>query len=156
MEVGVTLTWLNGWAEGVGEGIASSKRTLLPTGERRGGRECGDCHPRPLGTRKKVTVFFFFLGFGYHWLGGQWRNRTKMKQKILHPALLRGKEWCSHHLLKSRIQRLRVARLRDAACPGASRAWQGRRRYPRCGRCEGCCCGRAGVEVEAAGGRPRR
>ncbi len=57
-----------------------------------------------------------------------WRNRTKRKQKILHPALLRGKEWCSHHLLKSRIQRLRVARLRDAACPGASRAWQGRRR----------------------------
>ncbi len=99
---------------------------------------------------------FFFLGFGYHCLGGQWRNRTKMKQKILHPALLRGKEWCSHHLLKSRIQRLLVARLRDAACLGASRAWQGRRRYPRCGRCEGCCCGRAGVEVEAAGGRPRR
>ncbi len=59
--------------------------------------------------------------------GGQWRNRTKRKQKILHPALLQGKEWCGHHLLKSRIQRLRVARLRDAACPGASRAWQGQR-----------------------------
>ncbi len=60
--------------------------------------------------------------------GGQWRNRTKRKQKILHLALLRGKEWCGHYLLKSRIQRLRVARLRDATCPGASRAWQGRRR----------------------------
>lgn len=24
---------------------------------------------------------------------GQWRNRTKQKLKILHPALLRGKEW---------------------------------------------------------------
>ncbi len=43
-------------------------------------------------------------------------NRTKRKQKILHPALPRGKEWCGHHLLKSRIQRLRVARLRNAAC----------------------------------------
>ncbi len=29
------------------------------------------------------------------------------------------------HLLKSRIQGPRVARLRDATCPGASRAWQG-------------------------------
>ncbi len=27
---------------------------------------------------------------------------------------------------------------------------------PRYGRCEGCCCGRAGAEVEAARGRPRR
>ncbi len=27
---------------------------------------------------------------------------------------------------------------------------------PRYGRCEGCCCGRVGAEVEAAGGRPRR
>ncbi len=85
------------------------------------------CHPRPLGTRRKRKLLFYW-SFGYHWPGGQWRNRTKRKQKILHPALLRGKEWCSHHLLKSRIQRLRVARLRDAACPGASRAWQGRRR----------------------------
>ncbi len=55
-------------------------------------------------------------------------EQNKRKQKIIHPALLRGKEWCGHHLLKSRIQRLRVARLRDAACPGISQAWQGRRR----------------------------
>ncbi len=27
---------------------------------------------------------------------------------------------------------------------------------PCCGHCEGCCCGRAGAEVEAAGGRLRR
>ncbi len=77
------------------------------------------CHPRHLGTRRERKLLFF-LGFGYLWLGSQWRNRTKRKQKILHPALLRAKEWCGHHLLKSRIQELRVARLRDAACPGAS------------------------------------
>ncbi len=50
-------------------------------------------------------------------------NGAKWPQMLLTP-----KEWCGHHLLKRRIQRLRVARLRDAACPGASRAWQGRRR----------------------------
>ncbi len=108
----------------------SSDRTLLPTGEERGGRECGD--------KVSYTAILALLGPGgkgncsfIEVLGttdpGQWRNRTKRKQKILHPALLRGKEWCGHHLLKSRIQRLRVDRLRDAACPGASRAWQGRR-----------------------------
>ncbi len=52
---GATLTWLHGWAGGAGEGIASSDRTLLPTGERRGGRRCRDCVPcttvlAPLGT----------------------------------------------------------------------------------------------------------
>ncbi len=96
---------------------------------KRGGRECGD--------EVSYTAILALLGPGgkgncsfIEVLGttDPGRNRTKRKQKILHPALLRGKEWCSHHLLKSRIQRLRVARLRDAACPGASRAWQGRRR----------------------------
>ncbi len=98
---GATLTWLHGWAGGTGEGIASSDRTLLLLCGGRRGWECGD--------------------------GGQWRNRTKRKQKLLHPALLQEKEWCGHHLLKIRIQRPRVARLRHAACPSASRAWQGRR-----------------------------
>ncbi len=119
----MTLTWLHSWAGDAGEGVASSDRTLLPT-------------------------------------GGQWRNRTKRKQKILHPALLRGKEWCGHHLLKSRIQRLRVARLRDAACPGASRAWQGRRRAApvSCSQLHAAAVVQAAVvaELEAAGGRPRR
>ncbi len=117
---GATLTWLHGWAGGAGEGIASSDRTLLPTGEERGGWECGD--------------------------GGQWRNRTK----ILHPALLRGKEWCYRHLLKSRIPRLRVARPRDAAYPGTSQAWQGRRRAAplSCGQLHAAAIVKAAVVAE--------
>ncbi len=38
----------------------------------------------------------------------------------------------------------------EAGCAGLLRP------APRCGRSEGCCCGRAGAEVETAGGRPRR
>ncbi len=38
----------------------------------------------------------------------------------------------------------------EAGCAGLLRP------APRCGRSAGCCCGRAGAEVEAAGGRPRR
>ncbi len=61
-------------------------------------------------------------------------------------------------------QRLRVTRLRDAACPGASRAWQGRRRAAplSCGQLHAAAVVKAaaeaelGAEVEAAGGRPRR
>ncbi len=62
-------------------------------------------------------------------------NRTKRKQKILRPALLRGKEWCGNHLLKSKIQEL----LRPA---------------PHCSRCEGCCWRWTGAEVEATRGCP--
>ncbi len=61
------------------------------------------CHPRPLG----------------------YRNKTKREQKTLHPSLLWGKERCGHQLLKSRIQSLRFAHLRGAACPTAFQAWQG-------------------------------
>ncbi len=47
----------------------------------------------------------------------KWRNRNKMKQKILLPALHRGKERrCSRRLLrKSKLQHLRVARVRAAS-----------------------------------------
>ncbi len=54
-------------------------------------------------------------------------EQNKKETKDSPPGPPPGKEWCGHHLLKSRIQRLRVDRLRDAACPGTSRAWQGRR-----------------------------
>ncbi len=48
---------------------------------------------------------------------GSGRNRNKMKQKILLPALHRGKERrCSRRLLrKSKFQHLRVARVRAAS-----------------------------------------
>ncbi len=51
-------------------------------------------------------------------------NRRK-KQRIYHPALLRGKERCSHHLLKSSPNHLRVARPR-ASCSWLCRpSWRG-------------------------------
>ncbi len=107
-------------------------------------RGLAHCHPRPLGTRRKRKLLLW--SFGYHWPGGQWRNRTK----ILHPALLRGKEWCYRHLLKSRIPRLRVARPRDAAYPGTSQAWQGRRRATplSCGQLHAAAIVKAAVVAE--------
>ncbi len=45
------------------------------------------------------------------------RNRNKRKQRIYHSASLRGKDRCSHHLLKSSPNHLRVAR------PRASCSW---------------------------------
>ncbi len=49
----------------------------------------------------------------------------RKKQRIYHPALLRGKERCSHHLLKSCPNHLRVARPR-ASCSWLCRpSWQG-------------------------------
>ncbi len=49
----------------------------------------------------------------------------RKKQRIYHPALLRGKERCSHHLLKSSPNHLRVARPR-ASCSWLWRpSWQG-------------------------------
>ncbi len=64
---GATLTWLHGWAGGAGEGIASSDRTLLPTGEERGGWECGDGVSRTailalLGPGEKGTCSYEVLG----------------------------------------------------------------------------------------------
>ncbi len=64
---GATLTWLHGWAGGAGEGIASSNRTLLPTGEERGGWECGDGVSRTailalLGPGEKGNCSYEVLG----------------------------------------------------------------------------------------------
>ncbi len=151
---GATLTWLHGWAGGrerrhrvLGPDPAAHWRRERGMGMWR--RGLAHCHPRPLGTRRKRKLLLW--SFGY-------------RTKILHPALFRGKEWCYRHLLKSRIQRLRVARPRDGRLPwhftGLAGAEAGcaafLRPAPCCGRCEGCCCGRARAEVEAAGGRLRR
>ncbi len=80
------------------------------------------CCAHPLANRRHRKLLF--QKFGYRWPESQWWNNTNREQKIFHPALHRGKER-THHLLKSEIQSLRFADPRDAACPGASRAWQG-------------------------------
>ncbi len=70
---------------------------------------------------KKETALF--LRFWVPLARGPEAEQNKEETKDYPPGPPPGKEWCSHHLLKSRIQRLRVARLSDAAFPGASWAW---------------------------------
>ncbi len=74
------------------------------------------CRPMDLRTRRKRNLLFLWEG-GYRWHLDQRRNRNKTKQKILLPALHRGKERrCSRRLLrKSKLQHLRVARVRAAS-----------------------------------------
>ncbi len=74
------------------------------------------CRPMDLRTRRKRKLLFLWEG-GYRWPLDQWRNRNKTKQKILLPALHRGKErHCSRRLLrKSKLQHLRVACARAAS-----------------------------------------
>ncbi len=72
------------------------------------------------------------LSFGYRWLLGQRRN----KNKILHPALLRGRERCSHHLPMSSLLPLWVARLRASCTCACRQVWRGpgRAGRPACDR----------------------
>ncbi len=78
---------------------------------------------------------------------------NKRKQKILRPALLRGREWCVHHLPKSKHLHPWVVRLR-AACFDAYRlVWRGPGRAGRlpCGRLHGA----AWLEAAASAARER-
>ncbi len=50
---------------------------------------------------------------------------NKTKQKILHPALLRGKEWRVHHLPKSSSLHLWVACLRASCSFAYCQVWKG-------------------------------
>ncbi len=49
----------------------------------------------------------------------------KKKQRILHPALLRGREWCVHHLPKSQHLHPWVIRLRSACSYACRLVWRG-------------------------------
>ncbi len=159
---GATLTWLHGWAGGAGEGIASSDRTLLPTGEERGGWECGDGVSRTailalLGPGEKGNCSYEVLGTTDPGASGgteqkfstrpssggrsgaiaiSWRAGSRGSGS---PSQGRRLPW--HFTGLAGAEAGRAAFLRPAPC---------------CGHCEGCCCGRAGAEVEAAGGRLRR
>ncbi len=143
----VTLTWFHEWAGGVLLG-----NPLLPTGERRGGKRTRDAQlatllllrPRDWGNRSSIEVLV---------------NKNKTKQKIIHPALLRGREWCGHHLLMSSLLHLWVSHLRASCTCTCCQVWRGLdglgvRPAPR--RClEEGCCGCMGVRA-ATGGRPWR
>ncbi len=63
----------------------------------------------------------------------------KKKQKILRPALLRGREWCVHHLPKSRHLHPWVVRLRAACFDACRLVWRGPGRAGQlpCGRLHG-------------------
>ncbi len=85
---------------------------------------CTVHHSPPLETQR-LRKLLLYWSFGYRWLLGQRRNKNKTKQRILHPALLRGREWCGHHLPTSSSLHLWVARLR-ASCTCACRlVWRG-------------------------------
>ncbi len=136
----MTLTWLHGWAGGAGEGIASSDRTLLPTGEERGGWECGD--------GVSCTAIFALLGPGgkgycsFFEARGPVAEQNKKETKDSPPG--------------GGVVRSSSPEEQNPEAPG--RPSQGRR-LPwrlagaeascatvlrtalRCGRCEGCCCG---------------
>ncbi len=67
-------------------------------------------HNSPPLETQRLRKLFSYWSFGY-----RWRNKNKTKQNILHPALLWGREWHSHHLPMSSLLHLWVTRLR-ASC----------------------------------------
>ncbi len=143
-----TLTWLQGWAGGAGEGIASSDRTLLLIGERRGGRECGDwvsCTAilALLGPGEKGNCSFF--DFGYHWLESQWRNRIKREQKI--PP---GEGVVRSPSPEEQDPETPGRPSQDRRLPGASQVWQGQRRAAplSCGQLHAVAVVKAAAEAE--------
>ncbi len=79
--------------------------------------------PSPLRTRMIETALLLKI-----WVPlavGPAAEQKEREQRIYHPALLRGKERCSHHLLKSSPNHLRVARPR-ASCSWLCRpSWRG-------------------------------
>ncbi len=79
-------------------------------------------------------------------MGTAGQNRNKREQRIYHPALLRGKERCSHHLLKSSSNNIACSRASCLCHPswqGPGRAWD-----PACDWLQGA----AWVEAAAAAG----
>ncbi len=85
---------------------------------------CTVHHSPPLETQR-LRKLLLYWSFGYRWLLGQRRNKNKTKQRILHPALLRGREWCGHHLPTSSSLHLWVARLRASCTCACRRVWRG-------------------------------
>ncbi len=134
---GATLTWLHGWAEGAGEGIASSDRTLLPTGEERGdgnvetGSRALPSSPSWDPEKMETALMKFWVPLA--------RGSSPEEQDPEAPGRpSQGRRLPWHFTGLAGAEAGCAAFLRPAPC---------------CGRCEGCCCGRAWAEVEAAGGR---
>ncbi len=67
------------------------------------------------------------------------RPVAEKETKILRPALLRGREWCVHHLPKSKHLHPWVVRLRAACFDACRLVWRGPGRAGRlpCGRLHG-------------------
>ncbi len=156
----MTLTWLHSWAGDAGEGVASSDRTLLPTGEERGGRECGD--------EVSYAAILALLGPGgkgncsFIEVLGTEQNKKETKDSPPGPPPGEG-------VVRSPSPEEQDPKAPDRPSQGRRLPWRFTglagaeagcagllRPAPRCGRSAGCCCGRAGAEVEAAGGRPGR
>ncbi len=150
---GATLTWLHGWAGGAREGIASSDRTLLPTGEERGdgnvetGSRALPSSPSWDPEKKETALMKFWVQNKNSPPGplpgeGVVLSPSPEEQDPEAPGRpSQGRRLPWHFTGLAGAEAGCAAFLRPAPC---------------CGRCEGCCCGRARAEVEAAGGRLRR
>ncbi len=121
------LTWFHEWAEG-----CSWATTCCLAREEEGSDPV--MHSSQLSPSRDPETEETALkwSFGYRWLLGQWRN----KNKIVHPALLRGRERCSHHLPISSLLPLWVARLRASCTCACRHVWRGpgRAGRPACDR----------------------
>lgn len=97
-------------------GVASPNRDLLAAGEGGVVGENEEAVRRSLSTHKPCNSEEGEIALPMKmWVPLAVRPAAEQNQKILHPALLRGREWRSlRHLLKSSSPHLRVARVRAA------------------------------------------
>ena len=100
------------WGEGTESGETRGWRTLTSHSR----AEETACSAAPTENDPEEEETALLMRFWYHRPAGRRRNRNKIhQQRILHPALLRGKERSRGPLLKSSSSVLRVARLRNAS-----------------------------------------
>ncbi len=118
-------------------------------------RGLAHCHPRPLGTRRKRKLLLW--SFGYR---GPVAEQNKNSPPgpppgegvVLSPSPEEQDPEAPGRPSQGRRLPWHFTGLAGAEAGRAAFLWPA----PCCGHCEGCCCGRAGAEVEAAGGRLRR
>ncbi len=113
------LTRFHKWAGGVLLGnppcLAERRREVIPW--------CTVHHSSSWDPETEETAPL--LKFWVPLAAGPAAEKKKTKQRILHPALLRGREWCGHHLPTSSSLHLWVARLRASCTCACRRVWRG-------------------------------
>ncbi len=125
-----------------------------PPGERGGGKRSHDAQLATLPPSwdpetEEITLLVKF------WVPLASGPTAEQKQKILHPVLLRGREWCGHNLPMSSLLPLWVAHLRASCTCGCRQVWRGpgRAGHPACDWLQDAAWWKAAA---AAWERPRR